>query len=41
MIAAAPVSSAPKSQRGTSMKVAPRNAAAPPVATATAFIVTT
>ncbi len=41
MIAAAPASSAPNSQRGTSMKVAPRNAAAPPVAVATAFIVTT
>ena len=41
MIAAAPVSSAPNSHRGTSMKPAPRNAAAPPVAVATEFIVTT
>ena len=41
MIAAAPVSPAPKSHRGTSMKAAPRNAAAPPVAVATEFIVTT
>ena len=41
MIAAAPVSSAPNSQRGSSMKLAPRNAAAPPVAVATEFIVTT
>ena len=41
MIAAAPVSSAPNSQRGTSMKLAPRNAAALPVAVATEFIVTT
>ena len=41
MTAAAPVSSAPNSQRGSSMKLAPRNAAAAPVAVATAFIVTT
>ncbi len=41
MIAAAPLSSAPNSERGTSMKPAPRNAAAPPVAVATEFIVTT
>ena len=41
MIAAAPVSLAPNSQRGTSMKIAPRNAAAPPVAVAIEFINTT
>ena len=41
MIAAAPTSLAPNSQRGTSMKMAPRNAAAPPVAVAIEFIVTT
>ncbi len=41
MIVAAPVSSAPNSQRGTSMKNAPPNAAAPPVAVATEFIDTT
>ena len=41
MIAAAPVSPAPKSDRGTSMKPAPRDAAAMPVAVATEFIVTT
>ena len=41
MIAAAPVSSAPNNQRGSSMKLAPRNAAACPVAVATEFIVTT
>ena len=41
MIAAAPVSPDPNSQRGSSMKSAPRNAAAAPVAVATEFIVTT
>src|ERR1700694_315964 len=41
MIAAAPVSPAPKSQRGTSMKLAPKNAAAAPVAVATEFMATT
>ena len=41
MIAAAPVSPAPNAQRGKSMKLAPRNAAAPPVAVATEFIDTT
>ena len=41
MIVAAPVSSAPNSQRGSSMKTAPRAAAAPPAAVATEFIATT
>ena len=41
MIAAAPVSPEPNAQRGKSMKLAPRDAAAPPVAVATEFIVTT
>ena len=41
MTAAPPVSSVPNNQRGTSMKNAPKNAAAAPVATETAFIATT
>src|SRR6188508_3377191 len=41
MIAAAPVSSEPNTQRDSNMKLAPRDAAVAPVAVATAFIVTT
>ena len=41
MTVAEPVSFAPNSQRGSSMKLAPRNAETAPTAVASAFIVTT